>query len=165
MGTPTRWLRARAIRVGSDWKWCEPRRIRKEAIFSVCDLLSTRGRRPFSSLCCCWSPSLTPIVVSSMPYEKELAAAKKAATLAARLCQASPFYPSLKIPLFFLIYATPQISFSQNPSFTIIIYKLWYLWILILPLVWLVQKIQKALLQSDVHSKSDKSPVTVADYG
>lgn len=24
---------------------------------------------------------------------------------------------------------------------------------------------QKALLQSDVHSKSDKSPVTVADYG
>lgn len=28
-----------------------------------------------------------------------------------------------------------------------------------------VQKVQKALLQSDVHSKSDKSPVTVADYG
>ncbi|KAF4377136.1 hypothetical protein F8388_017540 [Cannabis sativa] len=26
-------------------------------------------------------------------------------------------------------------------------------------------KVQKALLQSDVHSKSDKSPVTVADYG
>lgn len=24
---------------------------------------------------------------------------------------------------------------------------------------------QKALLQSDVHSKSDKTPVTVADYG
>ncbi|KAF7842957.1 SAL1 phosphatase [Senna tora] len=48
-----------------------------------------------------------------MPYEKELAAAKKAASLAARLCQ----------------------------------------------------KVQKALLQSDVHSKSDKSPVTVADYG
>ncbi|KAI4332056.1 hypothetical protein L6164_016995 [Bauhinia variegata] len=48
-----------------------------------------------------------------MSYEKELAAAKKAATLAARLCQ----------------------------------------------------KVQKALLQSDVQSKSDKSPVTVADYG
>ncbi|EXB40957.1 SAL1 phosphatase [Morus notabilis] len=27
------------------------------------------------------------------------------------------------------------------------------------------KKVQKALLQSDVHSKSDKSPVTVADYG
>lgn len=27
------------------------------------------------------------------------------------------------------------------------------------------QKVQKALLQSDVQSKSDKSPVTVADYG
>lgn len=31
-------------------------------------------------------------------------------------------------------------------------------------LVWF-QKVQKALLQSDVQSKSDKSPVTVADYG
>lgn len=29
----------------------------------------------------------------------------------------------------------------------------------------LLQKVQKALLQSDVQSKSDKSPVTVADYG
>ncbi|KAM6563460.1 hypothetical protein CsatB_023458 [Cannabis sativa] len=48
-----------------------------------------------------------------MTYDKELAAAKKAASLAATLCQ----------------------------------------------------KVQKALLQSDVHSKSDKSPVTVADYG
>lgn len=28
-----------------------------------------------------------------------------------------------------------------------------------------IQKVQKALLQSDVQSKSDKSPVTVADYG
>lgn len=28
-----------------------------------------------------------------------------------------------------------------------------------------LQKVQKALLQSDVQSKSDKSPVTVADYG
>ncbi|XP_004288104.1 PREDICTED: SAL1 phosphatase-like [Fragaria vesca subsp. vesca] len=50
---------------------------------------------------------------ASMSYEKELAAAKKAASVAARLCQ----------------------------------------------------KVQQALLQSDVHSKSDKSPVTVADYG
>lgn len=46
-------------------------------------------------------------------YERELAAAKKAASLAARLCQT----------------------------------------------------VQKALLQSDVQSKADKSPVTVADYG
>ncbi|KAG5393401.1 hypothetical protein IGI04_023364 [Brassica rapa subsp. trilocularis] len=30
---------------------------------------------------------------------------------------------------------------------------------------WLIQKVQKALLQSDVQSKSDKSPVTVAYYG
>ncbi|KAI3451554.1 hypothetical protein Pfo_008219 [Paulownia fortunei] len=48
-----------------------------------------------------------------MSYDKQLAAAKKAASLAARLCQ----------------------------------------------------KVQKALLRSDVQSKSDKSPVTVADYG
>lgn len=48
-----------------------------------------------------------------MSYHRELAAAKKAASLASRLCQ----------------------------------------------------KVQKALLQSDVHSKSDRSPVTVADYG
>ncbi|KAL8477528.1 hypothetical protein ACS0TY_029716 [Phlomoides rotata] len=51
--------------------------------------------------------------VASMSYDKQLAAAKKAASLAARLCQ----------------------------------------------------KVQKALLQSDVQSKSDESPVTVADYG
>ncbi|PKI32850.1 hypothetical protein CRG98_046759 [Punica granatum] len=46
-------------------------------------------------------------------YDQELAAARKAASLAARLCQ----------------------------------------------------KVQRALLQSDVQSKSDKTPVTVADYG
>ncbi|XP_060674672.1 SAL1 phosphatase isoform X2 [Ziziphus jujuba] len=50
---------------------------------------------------------------SSMSYDKELHAAKKAASLAATLCQ----------------------------------------------------KVQKELLKSDIHSKSDKSPVTVADYG
>ncbi|KAI6699869.1 hypothetical protein NL676_014193 [Syzygium grande] len=50
---------------------------------------------------------------ASMTYDKELAAAKKAASLAASLCQ----------------------------------------------------KVQKELLQSDVQSKSDRSPVTVADYG
>ncbi|KAL2343621.1 hypothetical protein Fmac_004906 [Flemingia macrophylla] len=90
MNTATVWLRARSITIGSDWRVCEAR-IRRS------------GRR-----CCSSSPFL-----SSMAYEKELAAAKKAAALAARLCQ----------------------------------------------------KVQKALLQSDVHSKSDKSPVTVADYG
>ncbi|XP_015572992.1 SAL1 phosphatase-like [Ricinus communis] len=58
--------------------------------------------------------SFRPLSVSSsMSYEKELAAAKKAASLSARLCK----------------------------------------------------KVQKALLQSDVQSKLDKSPVTVADYG
>ncbi|KAK9670599.1 hypothetical protein RND81_13G212100 [Saponaria officinalis] len=50
---------------------------------------------------------------SSMSYQNELIAAKKAASLAARLCQ----------------------------------------------------RVQKSLLQSDVQSKLDKSPVTVADYG
>ncbi|KAL2498586.1 Inositol monophosphatase family protein [Abeliophyllum distichum] len=49
----------------------------------------------------------------SMSYDRQLAAAKKAASLAARLCQ----------------------------------------------------KVQKALLQSDVQSKFDRTPVTVADYG
>ncbi|XP_015891156.2 SAL1 phosphatase [Ziziphus jujuba] len=48
-----------------------------------------------------------------MSYDKELHAAKKAASIAATLCQ----------------------------------------------------KVQKELLKSDIHSKSDKSPVTVADYG
>ncbi|KAI7737398.1 hypothetical protein M8C21_016372 [Ambrosia artemisiifolia] len=51
--------------------------------------------------------------ITTMSYNKQLAAAKKAASLAARLCQ----------------------------------------------------NVQKGLLQSDVQSKSDKSPVTVADYG
>ncbi|GMJ04028.1 HIGH EXPRESSION OF OSMOTICALLY RESPONSIVE GENES 2, suppressors of PIN1 overexpression 1 [Hibiscus trionum] len=59
-------------------------------------------------------PSSSSSAVSvTMSYSKELAAAKKAASLAARLCQ----------------------------------------------------KVQKVLLQSDVQSKNDKSPVTVADYG
>ncbi|GAV81436.1 Inositol_P domain-containing protein [Cephalotus follicularis] len=59
-------------------------------------------------------PSSSSLVISSsMSYDKELAAARKAASLAARLCQ----------------------------------------------------KVQKALVQSDVQSKSDRSPVTVADYG
>ncbi|KAK8586774.1 hypothetical protein V6N13_085797 [Hibiscus sabdariffa] len=59
------------------------------------------------------SSSSSSAVIVAMSYSKELAAAKKAASLAARLCQ----------------------------------------------------KVQKALLQSDVQSKNDKSPVTVADYG
>ncbi|XP_050205658.1 SAL1 phosphatase [Mercurialis annua] len=62
---------------------------------------STSSLLPFRPLCV------------SMSYDKELAAAKKAASLSARLCQ----------------------------------------------------KVQKALLNSDVQSKSDQSPVTVADYG
>ncbi|CAN0873689.1 SAL1 phosphatase [Linum grandiflorum] len=68
--------------------------------------LSLRRRQPLSV-------SSSANSMSSLSYAKELAAAKKAVSLAARLCQ----------------------------------------------------KVQKALLQSDVQSKSDKSPVTVADYG
>ncbi|KAI3784375.1 hypothetical protein L1987_43474 [Smallanthus sonchifolius] len=61
------------------------------------------------------SSSISSSLNSSIPmsYDKQLAAAKKAAALAARLCQ----------------------------------------------------NVQKGLLQSDVQSKSDRSPVTVADYG
>ncbi|KAL8153379.1 hypothetical protein V2J09_011139 [Rumex salicifolius] len=66
--------------------------------------------------------------IISMSYHKELAAANKAASLAARLCQ------------HLLKFLTVG------------------------PLVYL-QKVQKSLLQSDVQSKLDKSPVTVADYG
>jgi len=75
MGTARLWWGARGISVGvgSDWRLSEAR-IRKRGIS-----VSTRSS-------CCSSP-LT-LIVSSMPYEKELAAAKKAATLAARLCQA-----------------------------------------------------------------------------
>ncbi|KAF9597198.1 hypothetical protein IFM89_016339 [Coptis chinensis] len=73
-----------------------------------CQLFSSKTRKPLSF----FFPRKT-LYIASMGYEKELIAAKKAASLAARLCQ----------------------------------------------------KVQKALLQSDVQSKSDKSPVTVADYG
>ncbi|XP_073311247.1 3'(2'),5'-bisphosphate nucleotidase 1-like [Primulina huaijiensis] len=66
-----------------------------------------------SSHCNSTTPQVRRIVVASMSYDKQLDAAKKSASLAARLCQ----------------------------------------------------KVQKALLKSDVQSKSDKSPVTVADYG
>ncbi|KAG6520449.1 SAL1 phosphatase-like [Zingiber officinale] len=66
--------------------------------------------RPSSRAC---PASPVAAMSSSSSYQKELAAAKKAASLAARLCQT----------------------------------------------------VQKAILKSDVHSKADKSPVTVADYG
>ncbi|KAK2656190.1 hypothetical protein Ddye_009242 [Dipteronia dyeriana] len=64
----------------------------------------------------CLSSLVLSLKLSSsvvMSYDKEFAAAKKAASIAARLCQ----------------------------------------------------KVQKALLQSDVQTKLDRSPVTVADYG
>ncbi|XP_019464601.1 PREDICTED: SAL1 phosphatase [Lupinus angustifolius] len=103
MGTRTHCLRAITLR--TDFSFChylEPK---------IPNNFIRLKKKPFSfSL----SSSLSSLTLSfSMPYEKELAAAKKAATLASRLCQ----------------------------------------------------KVQRVLLQSDVHSKSDKSPVTVADYG
>ncbi|CAL5213867.1 unnamed protein product [Lathyrus oleraceus] len=107
MVTHTRWLVATRAAAIKDWSCCES--IRRKSITTTLSFFSSTTRS--SSLSCTWSPLTT--IVSSMSYDKELAAAKKAATLAARLCQ----------------------------------------------------KVQKALLQSDVHSKSDKSPVTVADYG
>ncbi|PON81551.1 3(2),5 -bisphosphate nucleotidase HAL [Trema orientale] len=69
------------------------------------------------------------VTAAAMSYDKELAAAKKAA-----------------FKLMFLLYA----DFGG---------------LSVLGFFSLTGKVQKALLQSDVHSKSDKSPVTVADYG
>ena len=105
------------------------------------------------------SPSFVTLrVVSSMAYEKELDAAKKAASLAARLCQVSFSWfnhdPDSKVWFFskthFVIF---PISIRISLKECVFI------------LFGLFQKVQKALLQSDVQSKSDKSPVTVADYG
>ncbi|KAH7520899.1 hypothetical protein FEM48_Zijuj08G0194700 [Ziziphus jujuba var. spinosa] len=88
---------------------------------------------------------------SSMSYDKELHAAKKAASLAATLCQAFLFLFLLNLLhngiLFFSAFGYKLESlFEQNPEFELL-------------------KVQKELLKSDIHSKSDKSPVTVADYG
>ncbi|XP_045826864.1 SAL1 phosphatase [Trifolium pratense] len=117
MGTQSLFGATRTVVAIRDWNCYES--IRKKSIitttFSAFSSSSSSTKRS-SSLCCHRCSPLTTIAsssYSSMSYDKELAAAKKAATLAARLCQ----------------------------------------------------KVQKALLQSDVHSKSDKSPVTVADYG
>ncbi|WJX52755.1 Ca(2+)-binding ATP:ADP antiporter sal1 [Trifolium repens] len=112
MGTQSLLGATRTVVAIRDWSCYES--IRKNSIITTTTVsaFSSSSRRS-SSLCCRWSPLTTIASSSSMSYDKELAAAKKAATLAARLCQ----------------------------------------------------KVQKALLQSDVHSKSDKSPVTVADYG
>ncbi|CAN6567605.1 unnamed protein product [Malus baccata var. baccata] len=156
---------------------------------------------------------------SSMSYEKELAAAKKAASLAALLCQAilslSDFItfclrvdfkngnPEHKLSIesasnsehnnvicdqlrmqniclskthvvnlpillpfkhlldnesavVFVYHLQETESLYFNPDCSLIDFSYWFS---------LLQKVQKALLQSDVHSKSDKSPVTVADYG
>ncbi|XP_042025399.1 SAL1 phosphatase-like [Salvia splendens] len=76
--------------------------------------LNSKSKLPLlSSLSLSTTTSRAARPTASMSYHKQLAAAKKAASVAARLCQ----------------------------------------------------KVQTALLQSDVQSKSDKSPVTVADYG
>ncbi|KAG6773450.1 hypothetical protein POTOM_020728 [Populus tomentosa] len=107
---------------------------------------------------------------SSMSYDKELAAAKKAASLAARLCQAR----SLSLPLpVFLCLCTPRgyvVLRLGLFGFFVLCFSLlkdcvgWF-WSLISNIFAFLQKVQKAILQSDVQSKSDKSPVTVADYG
>ncbi|XP_031108265.1 SAL1 phosphatase-like isoform X1 [Ipomoea triloba] len=81
--------------------------INRVAVFNLRPRLSTATFNPFLAR------RFGVRALSSMSYHAELDAAKKAASLAARLCQ----------------------------------------------------KVQRALLQADVQSKSDKSPVTVADYG
>ncbi|XP_052189357.1 SAL1 phosphatase-like [Diospyros lotus] len=76
-------------------------------VLSLCPSKPKTTKPPF-----CLSLRTSPFA-SMSSYNEQLAAAKKAASLAARLCQ----------------------------------------------------RVQNALVQSDVQSKSDKSPVTVADYG
>ncbi|CAI9282161.1 unnamed protein product [Lactuca saligna] len=102
---------------------------------------ATKPLFPFFSL----KSSYYPIVSSSaasltssraMSYDKQLIAAKKAASLASLLCQAS-----------FSIYLSYLIA---RKLVEMIVSEL---------------NVQKGLLLSDVQSKSDKSPVTVADYG
>ncbi|CAJ2677856.1 unnamed protein product [Trifolium pratense] len=114
MGTQSLLGATRTVVAIRDWSCYES--IRKKSIITTTfSAFSSSSTKRSSSLCCHRCSPLKTIAssYSSMSYDKELDAAKKAATLAARLCQ----------------------------------------------------KVQKALLQSDVHSKSDKSPVTVADYG
>ncbi|KAK6238243.1 hypothetical protein QUC31_003712, partial [Theobroma cacao] len=94
------------------------------------------------SSCSCFSS-----VVVAMSYDKELTAAKKAASLAARLCQA--LYQKKHTWRCFdhvsCVYIETEFGF--------------------LGVCCNLQKVQKSLLQSDVQSKNDRSPVTVADYG
>ncbi|CAI9108926.1 OLC1v1008634C1 [Oldenlandia corymbosa var. corymbosa] len=87
-------------------------RILRFDIYSSSNLRKLRPKSPIF-LTITTARASVRAAASTMSYDEELAAAKKACSLAARLCQ----------------------------------------------------KVQKALLQSDVQSKSDKSPVTVADYG
>ncbi|KQJ91962.1 3'(2'),5'-bisphosphate nucleotidase [Brachypodium distachyon] len=81
---------------------------RRSVSASASALPSLRRRRPFAARAMSQPPE-----AAGSPYAAELAAAKKAVALAARLCQT----------------------------------------------------VQQELVQSDVQSKADKTPVTVADYG
>lgn len=87
-------------------------------------------------------------------YEEELAAAKKAASLAARLCQ--------------VLSNTSLIAFNWKGFSEILTYQLSVtkqctcVYFFLPPTK---QLVQAEILQSDVQSKADKSPVTVADYG
>ena len=80
-----------------------------------------------------------------MSYEKELAAAKKAVALAASLSRVSNN----------TIYNRNSYIALQN----IIYLKHKLKWILS------YKGVQKTLMQSEVWTKSDKTPVTAADYG
>ncbi|KAF3440605.1 hypothetical protein FNV43_RR18889 [Rhamnella rubrinervis] len=92
-----------------------------------------------------------------MSYDKELAAAKKAATLAASLCQAFLF---LSFSTFSLMGICSFMHLGCYKGSILETYMISYIYAWFLDM-----KVQKELLKSDVHSKSDKSPVTVADYG
>jgi hypothetical protein len=87
MGTQSLLGATRTVVAIRDWSCYES--IRKNSIITTTTVsaFSSSSSRRSSSLCCRWSPLTTIASSSSMSYDKELAAAKKAATLAARLCQ------------------------------------------------------------------------------
>ncbi|KAL6543398.1 hypothetical protein OROHE_010020 [Orobanche hederae] len=91
-----------------------------------------------------------------MSYDNQLAAAKKAASLAARTCQ--DYLDDGKKEM--IIYEFKLYPSDENVNWLVDRERI--------RICYFLEKyplIQKTMLQSDVQSKSDKSPVTVADYG
>ncbi|KAF8726350.1 hypothetical protein HU200_019812 [Digitaria exilis] len=133
--------------------------------------LLSRPRRGFQRL-----PPVRAMA-SGNPYAAELAAAKKAVTLAARLCKVTPPRPLL----YALVRSGPQLltfqedglgSGKKKPSNRMIEWRTLccgyfdaavsiYCYSFVFP----PQTVQQDIVHSGIQSKADKSPVTVADYG